>query len=108
MADTDCDADPGLYEPVELGAPNPFTALKRAGAVDTWCAGPEDGLEAIARSMEDKRMARHHRRIAAVRTCAKGGRRLRTRRGRYLDRGAPRDQPARAPLPALQAARRLD
>ena len=64
MADTDWTQILGLYDLLELAAPNPFAALNRAVAV-AMVRGPEAGLEAIAALEADKRMARHHRLIAA-------------------------------------------
>jgi RNA polymerase sigma factor (sigma-70 family) len=64
MADTDWPQILGLYDLLELAAPNPFTALNRAVAV-AMVRGPEAGLEVIAALEADKRMARHHRLIAA-------------------------------------------
>ena len=64
MADTDWPQILGLYDLLELAAPNPFTALNRAVAV-AMVRGPEAGLELIAALEADKRMARHHRLIAA-------------------------------------------
>jgi len=64
MADTDWTQILGLYDLLELTAPNPFAALNRAVAV-AMVRGPEAGLEAIAVLEADKRMARHHRLIAA-------------------------------------------
>ena len=64
MADTDWTQILGLYDLLELAAPNPFTALNRAVAV-AMVRGPEAGLEVIAALEADKRMARHHRLIAA-------------------------------------------
>ena len=63
MADTDWPQILGLYDLLELAAPNPFTALARAVAV-AMVRGPEAGLEVIAALEADKRMARHHRLIA--------------------------------------------
>jgi predicted RNA polymerase sigma factor len=63
MADTDWTQILGLYDLLELAAPNPFAALNRAVAV-AMVRGPEAGLEAIAALEADKRMARHHRLIA--------------------------------------------
>jgi predicted RNA polymerase sigma factor len=63
MADTDWPQILGLYDLLELAAPNPFTALNRAVAV-AMVHGPEAGLEVIAALEADKRMARHHRLIA--------------------------------------------
>src|SRR6185437_13415940 len=64
MADTDWPQILGLYDLLELAAPNPFTALNRAVAV-AMVRGPAAGLEVIAALEADKRMARHHRLIAA-------------------------------------------
>ena len=64
MADTDWPQILGLYDLLELAAPNPFTALNRAVAV-AMVRGPAAGLEIIAVLEADKRMARHHRLIAA-------------------------------------------
>ena len=64
MADTDWPQSLGLYDLLELTAPNPFTALNRAVAV-AMVRGPAAGLEIIAALEADKRMARHHRLIAA-------------------------------------------
>jgi len=64
MADTDWPQILGLYDLLELTAPNPFTALNRAVAV-AMVRGPAAGLEIIAALEADKRMARHHRLIAA-------------------------------------------
>ena len=64
MADTDWPQILGLYDLLELAAPNPFTALNRAVAV-AMVRGPAAGLDLIAALEADKRMARHHRLIAA-------------------------------------------
>jgi len=64
MADTDWPQILGLYDLLELAAPNPFTALNRAVAV-AMVRGPQAGLELVAALEADKRMARHHRLIAA-------------------------------------------
>jgi RNA polymerase sigma factor (sigma-70 family) len=64
MADTDWPQILGLYDLLELAAPNPFTSLNRAVAV-AMVRGPQAGLEIIAELEADKRMARHHRLIAA-------------------------------------------
>ena len=64
MADTDWPQILGLYDLLELAAPNPFTALNRAVAV-AMVRGPEAALEVITALEADKRMARHHRLIAA-------------------------------------------
>ncbi len=63
MADTDWPQILGLYDLLELAAPNPFTRLNRAVAV-AMVRGPQAGLEVIAALEADKRMARHHRLIA--------------------------------------------
>jgi RNA polymerase sigma factor (sigma-70 family) len=64
MAGTDWPQIVGLYDLLELAAPNPFTSLNRAVAV-AMVRGPQAGLEIIAELEADKRMARHHRLIAA-------------------------------------------
>ena len=64
MADTDWPQILGLYDLLERTAPNPFTALNRAVAV-AMVHGPDAGLEVLARLAADKRMARHHRLLAA-------------------------------------------
>jgi predicted RNA polymerase sigma factor len=64
MADTDWPQILGLYDLLELAAPNPFTSLNRAVAV-AMVRGPRAGLEIIAELEADKRMARHHRLLAA-------------------------------------------
>jgi RNA polymerase sigma factor (sigma-70 family) len=67
MADTDWPQILGLYDLLELTEPtgsNPFTALNRAVAV-AMVYGPQAGLEVIAALEADKRMARHHRLLAA-------------------------------------------
>ena len=64
MADTDWPQILGLYELLERTAPNPFTALNRAVAV-AMVHGPDAGLEVIATLAADKRMAQHHRLLAA-------------------------------------------
>jgi predicted RNA polymerase sigma factor len=63
MADTDWPQILGLYDLLEAGAPNPFTALNRAVAL-AMVHGPEAGLDAIASLAADKRMAQHHRLLA--------------------------------------------
>jgi RNA polymerase sigma factor (sigma-70 family) len=63
MADTDWPQILGLYDLLELIAPNPFTTLNRAVAV-AMVHGPDAGLEILAALGEDKRMARHHRLLA--------------------------------------------
>jgi RNA polymerase sigma factor (sigma-70 family) len=64
MADTDWPQILSLYELLELIAPNPFTALNRAVAVGM-VHGPRAGLRVLAELAADKRMARHHRLLAA-------------------------------------------
>jgi len=64
MADTDWPQILGLYDLLERAAPNPFTALNRAVAV-AMVLGPDAGLEVLATLATDKRMARHHRLLAA-------------------------------------------
>jgi RNA polymerase sigma factor (sigma-70 family) len=67
MADTDWPQILGLYDLLELTEPagsNPFTALNRAVAL-AMVRGPEAGLEVIAALEADKRMAQHHRLLAA-------------------------------------------
>ena len=64
MADTDWPQVLGLYDLLERTAPNPFTALNRAVAL-AMVHGPEAGLEIIATLAADKRMAQHHRLLAA-------------------------------------------
>ena len=64
MADTDWPQILGLYDLLERIAPNPFTALNRAVAV-AMVLGPQAGLEVIATLAADKRMAQHHRLLAA-------------------------------------------
>jgi predicted RNA polymerase sigma factor len=64
MADTDWPQILGLYDVLERLAPNPFTALNRAVAVGM-VHGPEAGLEVLQDLAADKRLARHHRMLAA-------------------------------------------
>ena len=67
MADTDWPQILGLYDLLERTEPtgsNPFTALNRAVAV-AMVHGPDAGLEVLATLAADKRMARHHRLLAA-------------------------------------------
>ena len=64
MADTDWPQILGLYDLLERIAPNPFTALNRAVAV-AMVHGPDAGLEVIATLAAEKRMAQHHRLLAA-------------------------------------------
>jgi hypothetical protein len=97
MADTDWTQILGLYDLLELAAPNPFAALNRAVAV-AMVRGPEAGLEAIAALEADRRMARHHRLIAArahLRELAGDT----STAAADPPGGTARDQPARTPLP---------
>jgi RNA polymerase sigma factor (sigma-70 family) len=64
MADTDWEQILGLYDLLELAAPNPFTTLNRAVALGM-VHGPRQGLELLTTLSKDKRMARHHRLFAA-------------------------------------------
>src|SRR5262249_26536966 len=64
LADTRSPHILGLFHLRDLAAPNPFTALNRAVAV-AMVRGPQAGLEVIAELEADKRMARHHRLLAA-------------------------------------------
>jgi predicted RNA polymerase sigma factor len=64
MADTDWPQILSLYELLELLAPNPFTTLNRAVAV-AMVYGPEAGLRVLSELAADKRMAQHHRLLAA-------------------------------------------
>ena len=64
MADTDWLQILSLYELLELLAPNPFTTLNRAVAV-AMVHGPEAGLRVLSELPADKRMAQHHRLLAA-------------------------------------------
>jgi len=64
MADTDWPQILGLYDLLECLAPNPFTALNRAVAVGM-VHGPEAGLRVLQDLAADKRLARHHRLLAA-------------------------------------------
>src|SRR6185437_14192112 len=63
MAETDWPQILGLYDLLELAAPNPFTALNRAVAV-AMVHGPRAGLEIVTALGADKRLARHHRLLA--------------------------------------------
>ena len=63
MADTDWPQILGLYDLLEVAAPNPFTALNRTVAL-AMVHGPDAGLEVIATLQADKRMAQHHRLLA--------------------------------------------
>jgi RNA polymerase sigma factor (sigma-70 family) len=64
MAETDWPQILALYELLEAAAPNPFTTLNRAVAL-AMVHGAPTGLEVLATLAEDKRMARHHRLVAA-------------------------------------------
>ena len=64
MADTDWPQILGLYDLLELAAPNPFTTLNRAVAVGL-VHGPQAGLDLLDALQQDKRMAKHHRLLAA-------------------------------------------
>ncbi|MGH3201378.1 MAG: RNA polymerase sigma factor [Streptosporangiaceae bacterium] len=63
MADTDWPQILGLYDLLQVLAPNPFTALNRAVAVGM-VYGPDAGLGVLQDLAADQRMARHHRLIA--------------------------------------------
>jgi predicted RNA polymerase sigma factor len=63
MDDTDWAQILGLYDLLELAAPNPFTGLNRAVAVGM-VRGPEAGLALVEELAMDKRMAKHHRLFA--------------------------------------------
>jgi predicted RNA polymerase sigma factor len=60
MEDTDWTQILGLYDLLELAAPNPFTSLNRAVAVGM-VRGPRAGLDLLGTLEKDKRMAKHHR-----------------------------------------------
>ncbi len=64
MADTDWPQILALYDLLEALAPNPFTALNRAVAAGM-VHGPAAGLRALDELAADKRMAQHHRLLAA-------------------------------------------
>ena len=64
MDDTDWPQILGLYDLLELAAPNPFTTLNRAVAAGM-VHGPQKGLELLQTLEKDKRMAKHHRLLAA-------------------------------------------
>jgi predicted RNA polymerase sigma factor len=64
MDDTDWPQILGLYDLLELAAPNPFTTLNRAVAVGL-VHGPRAGLALLDTLAQDKRMAKHHRLLAA-------------------------------------------
>jgi RNA polymerase sigma factor (sigma-70 family) len=64
MNDTDWPQILGLYDLLELAAPNPFTTLNRAVAAGL-VHGPQAGLDLLDTLQQDKRMAKHHRLLAA-------------------------------------------
>ncbi len=64
MGDTDWPQILGLYDLLELAAPNPFTTLNRAVAAGL-VHGPRVGLDLLDTLQQDKRMAKHHRLLAA-------------------------------------------
>ena len=64
MDDTDWPQILGLYDLLELAAPNPFTTLNRAVAAGL-VHGPRVGLDLLDTLQQDKRMANHHRLLAA-------------------------------------------
>jgi RNA polymerase sigma factor (sigma-70 family) len=64
MDDTDWPQILGLYELLELAAPNPFTTLNRAVAAGL-VHGPRAGLDLLDTLQQDRRMANHHRLFAA-------------------------------------------
>ncbi len=64
MDDTDWPQILGLYDLLELAAPNPFTTLSRAVAAGL-VHGPRAGLDLLDTLQQDKRMANHHRLLAA-------------------------------------------
>jgi RNA polymerase sigma factor (sigma-70 family) len=64
MDDTDWPQILGLYDLLELAAPNPFTTLNRAVAAGL-AHGPPAGLDLLDTLRQDKRMAKHHRLFAA-------------------------------------------
>jgi RNA polymerase sigma factor (sigma-70 family) len=63
MDDTDWTQILGLYDLLQLAAPNPFTSLNRAVAVGM-VQGPRAGLDLLGTLEKDKRMAKHHRLFA--------------------------------------------
>jgi RNA polymerase sigma factor (sigma-70 family) len=63
MDDTDWAQILGLYDLLEIAAPNPFTSLNRAVAVGM-VRGPQAGLALVEELAKDKRMAKHHRLFA--------------------------------------------
>ena len=64
MDDTDWPQILGLYDLLELAAPSPFTTLNRAVAAGL-VHGPRAGLDLLDTLQQDKRMANHHRLLAA-------------------------------------------
>jgi RNA polymerase sigma factor (sigma-70 family) len=64
MDDTDWPQILGLYDLLELAAPNPFTTLNRAVAAGL-VHGPRAGVDLLDTLQQDKRMANHHRLLAA-------------------------------------------
>jgi RNA polymerase sigma factor (sigma-70 family) len=64
MDDTDWPQILGLYDLLQLAAPNPFTTLNRAVAAGL-VHGPRAGLDLLDTLQQDKRMANHHRLLAA-------------------------------------------
>jgi predicted RNA polymerase sigma factor len=64
MDDTDWPQILGLYDLLELAAPNPFTTLNRAVAAGL-VHGPRAGLDLLDTLQADKRVAKHHRLLAA-------------------------------------------
>jgi predicted RNA polymerase sigma factor len=64
MDDTDWPQILALYDLLELAAPNPFTTLSRAVAAGL-VHGPRAGLDLLDTLQRDKRMAKHHRLLAA-------------------------------------------
>jgi RNA polymerase sigma factor (sigma-70 family) len=63
MDDTDWAQILGLYDLLEIAAPNPFTTLNRAVAAGL-VHGPRAGLDLLDTLQQDKRMAKHHRLLA--------------------------------------------
>jgi RNA polymerase sigma factor (sigma-70 family) len=63
MADTDWQEILGLYELLDMVAPNPMTTLNRSVAV-AMVHGPQAGLQLVAALESDARMARNHRLLA--------------------------------------------
>jgi RNA polymerase sigma factor (sigma-70 family) len=63
MDDTDWPQILGLYDLLELAAPNPFATLSRAVAV-AQVHGPRAGLDVLGTLGSDKRVATHHRLFA--------------------------------------------